>query len=87
MTNELVFQNLLVPSPDISIFRSIFFLQKWRVVMICDARGSCYDLRCKGKVIGGFGVDLWRIRVASYSTHGATVAAGTVNAEKVERGS
>jgi hypothetical protein len=48
---------------------------------------SCYDLRCKGKVIGGFGVDLWRIRVASYSTHGATVATSTVNTEKVERGS
>jgi hypothetical protein len=32
------------------------------------------------------GADLWRIRVASYSTRGATVAAGTVHAEKFERG-
>jgi hypothetical protein len=32
------------------------------------------------------GADLWRIRVARYSTCGATVAAGTVHAEKVERG-
>jgi hypothetical protein len=32
------------------------------------------------------GADLWRIRVASYSTRGATIAAGTVHTEKVERG-
>jgi hypothetical protein len=32
------------------------------------------------------GTDLWRIRVVSYSTRGATLAAGTVHAEKVERG-
>jgi hypothetical protein len=32
------------------------------------------------------GADLWRIRVASYSTRGATVATGTVHAEKVKRG-
>jgi hypothetical protein len=25
-------------------------------------------LRCEGKVIGGFEVDLWEIRVAGYST-------------------
>jgi hypothetical protein len=30
--------------------------------------------------------DLWRIRVVSYCTRGARVAAGTVHAEKVERG-
>jgi threonine dehydratase len=30
--------------------------------------------------------DLWRIRAACYSTRGATVPAGTVHVEKVERG-
>jgi hypothetical protein len=30
--------------------------------------------------------DLWRIRVACYSTRGATVPTGTVHVEKVERG-
>jgi hypothetical protein len=30
--------------------------------------------------------DLWRIRVVSYSTRGATVAVGTIHAEKVKRG-
>jgi hypothetical protein len=54
MSNELVFQNLLVPSPDISIFRSISFLQKWRVVMICDARGRW--LEDLGLICGGLGL-------------------------------
>jgi hypothetical protein len=34
-------------------------------------------------VIGGFGVDLWGIRVVSYSTRGATVTAGTVHVPMV----
>jgi hypothetical protein len=46
--------------------------------MVSDTR--CYELRCEGKVIGGFVADLWRIRAACYST------AGTVHVEKVERG-
>jgi hypothetical protein len=38
-------------------------------------------------VNGGFVADLWRIRVACYSTHGATVPAGTVHVERLrERG-
>jgi hypothetical protein len=37
-------------------------------------------------VIGGLGADLWKIRAAALQYPCATVAAGTVHAEKVERG-
>jgi hypothetical protein len=30
--NEFVFQDIVVPSPNVGIFRSIFFLQKWRIL-------------------------------------------------------
>jgi hypothetical protein len=48
---------------------------------------DCYVLRCEGKVIGGSGADLWKIRNTALQYPRATVAAGTVHAEKVERGS
>jgi hypothetical protein len=34
---------------------------------------NCYELRCEGKVIGGFGVDLWKLGLLRYSTRGATI--------------
>jgi hypothetical protein len=37
-------------------------------------------------VIGGLGVDLWKIRAAALQYPRATVAAGTVHVEKAERG-
>jgi hypothetical protein len=37
-------------------------------------------------VIGGLGADLWKIRAAALQYPHAIVAAGTVHAEKVERG-
>jgi hypothetical protein len=37
-------------------------------------------------VIGGLGVDLWKIRAVALQYPRATVATGTVHAEKVERG-
>jgi hypothetical protein len=40
----------------------------------------------RGRQLRGLGAGLWRIRAESYSTRGATIAAGTVHAEKVERG-
>jgi hypothetical protein len=30
--NEFVFQDIVVPSPNVGIFRSISFLQKWRIL-------------------------------------------------------
>jgi hypothetical protein len=42
---------------------------------------SCYGLQCEGRMIGGLGADLWRIRAETYSTCGATVPAGTVHAQ------
>jgi hypothetical protein len=33
-------------------------IQPWSLIP------DCYELQCKGKVIGGFGTDLWRIRAA-----------------------
>jgi hypothetical protein len=32
ISNELVFQNLVVPSPNVSVFCAIHFLQKWRIL-------------------------------------------------------
>jgi hypothetical protein len=37
-------------------------------------------------VIGGLGADLWKIRAVALQYPCATVAAGTVHAEEVERG-
>jgi hypothetical protein len=34
---------------------------------------ECYELRCDGKVIEGFGADLWKLGLLCYSTRGATV--------------
>jgi hypothetical protein len=51
---------------------------------LCEC--NCYELRCEGKVIGGLEADLWKIRAAALPYPRATVAAGTVHAEKVERG-
>jgi hypothetical protein len=40
---------------------------------ICEARykARCYELRCEGKVIGGFGAELWRIRAEGVGTPAA----------------
>jgi hypothetical protein len=46
----------------------------------------CYELRCEVKVIGVLEADSWKIRAVALQYPRATVAAGTVHAEKVERG-
>jgi hypothetical protein len=33
-------------------------------------------MRCEGKMIGGFGADLWKLGLLRYSTRGATVPRG-----------
>jgi hypothetical protein len=37
-------------------------IQPWSLIP------DCYELRCEGKVIGGFGTDLWKLRPLRYST-------------------
>jgi hypothetical protein len=34
-------------------------IQPWSLIP------DCYELRCEGKVIGGLGADLWKIRAAA----------------------
>jgi hypothetical protein len=44
---------------------------------------QCYELRCEGKVIGGFEADLWKIRAAALQYPRAT--APMVAAARVAR--